>query len=263
MKFLFHTRMNAPALARRTVIAAHRGGALLWPENSLRAFDGAIALGVDQIETDVRLSADGVAFLHHDAALDRTTNATGVASELAWPQLAAIRLKGDGGGTIPPLAALLARLVPSRTDLRLEIKARADGTLQPGLIAEVAERLAAAGMAARTTVTSFDAGYLVQAPKIGALAGRIWLVRRATLEEIGFEDVMARACDLDIPEVAVPIACAGMSDPALAESRSIRLGFFHVNEPGQIARALALRASAFTSDRPDLALAMRDEHGKG
>jgi hypothetical protein len=39
-------------------IAAHRGGALLWPENSLLAYRNAIALGADLLETDIHLTAD-------------------------------------------------------------------------------------------------------------------------------------------------------------------------------------------------------------
>jgi len=42
-----------------TLLAAHRGGSLLWPENSLLAFRNAVALGADFIEFDVHLSKDG------------------------------------------------------------------------------------------------------------------------------------------------------------------------------------------------------------
>ncbi|MGH7342170.1 MAG: glycerophosphodiester phosphodiesterase family protein, partial [Candidatus Rokuibacteriota bacterium] len=50
-------------------IAAHRGGAGLWPENSLAAFAGALALGIDLLELDVHLSADGEVVVIHDATL--------------------------------------------------------------------------------------------------------------------------------------------------------------------------------------------------
>ncbi len=48
---------------------AHRGGADLWPENTMQAFERAIALGVDGIEFDLQLSADGHLLIHHDARL--------------------------------------------------------------------------------------------------------------------------------------------------------------------------------------------------
>ena len=58
-------------------VIAHRGGAALRPENTMTAFDHAVALGAGGIELDVRLSRDGIAVVHHDASLDRTTNASG------------------------------------------------------------------------------------------------------------------------------------------------------------------------------------------
>lgn len=48
---------------------AHRGGAGLWPENTLEAFTHAIDAGVDGIELDVHLSRDGVLVVHHDESL--------------------------------------------------------------------------------------------------------------------------------------------------------------------------------------------------
>ena len=48
---------------------AHRGGAGLWPENTMEAFERAIAAGADGIELDVHLSADGVLVVHHDESL--------------------------------------------------------------------------------------------------------------------------------------------------------------------------------------------------
>ncbi len=54
---------------QRILIIAHRGGAGLAPENTLAAFSGALALDVDGIEMDVRLTADGEPVLYHDARL--------------------------------------------------------------------------------------------------------------------------------------------------------------------------------------------------
>ncbi len=54
----------------RTLQIAHRGGTGLWPENTLGAFERAIDLGVDGIELDVHLSADGKLVVHHDERLN-------------------------------------------------------------------------------------------------------------------------------------------------------------------------------------------------
>ena len=62
-------------------VAAHRGFSEKYPENTMEAFRAAVELGVDQIETDVRITADGELVLHHDATLDRTTTGTGLVKD--------------------------------------------------------------------------------------------------------------------------------------------------------------------------------------
>ena len=52
------------------LVIAHRGGAALWPENTIHAYRHALDMGCDGLELDVRLSADGVGVVHHDARLN-------------------------------------------------------------------------------------------------------------------------------------------------------------------------------------------------
>lgn len=67
---------------------AHRGAGKLAPENTLAAMKAGFAHDYRMVEFDVKLSADGVAFLLHDDTLDRTTDGRGPAGALAWSQLA-------------------------------------------------------------------------------------------------------------------------------------------------------------------------------
>src|SRR5215212_6998154 len=60
----------------KPLVMAHRGGAGLWPENTMLAFERAHDLGVDVIEMDVHSTADGVLVVIHDATVNRTTNET-------------------------------------------------------------------------------------------------------------------------------------------------------------------------------------------
>jgi glycerophosphoryl diester phosphodiesterase len=69
-------------------LCAHRGAGKLAPENTLAAFRVGYAHGYRMAEFDVKLSADGVAFLLHDDTLDRTTNARGRADALTMCELA-------------------------------------------------------------------------------------------------------------------------------------------------------------------------------
>ena len=67
---------------------AHRGAGKLAPENTLAAFRVGASHGYRAFECDVKLAADGVPFLLHDATLRRTTNGHGRAADLSWSELA-------------------------------------------------------------------------------------------------------------------------------------------------------------------------------
>ena len=72
----------------RPLAFAHRGGAGLAPENTIAAFDRGLAAGADGLELDVRLAADGVVVVHHDATVDRTTDRTGPVAAFTADELA-------------------------------------------------------------------------------------------------------------------------------------------------------------------------------
>lgn len=92
----------------RILIAAHRGGHLVAPENSRAAIAEAIAEKADIIEIDVRVTADGVPYVMHDSTLDRTTNGAGSNVDVTYAQLRALRLKGSAESP-PTLQELLVK----------------------------------------------------------------------------------------------------------------------------------------------------------
>lgn len=79
---------NTPFLSLEDPIRlAHRGSRKLWPENTFHAFDGAVDLGYQYIETDIRVTRDDVVVVFHDATLERTTNGVGAISDWDWKDL--------------------------------------------------------------------------------------------------------------------------------------------------------------------------------
>ncbi|MBD0674554.1 glycerophosphodiester phosphodiesterase [Streptomyces sp. CBMA156] len=84
---------------------AHRGGDLGRPENSLAAFEAAVALGYRYLETDVHATADGVLVAFHDSRLDRVTDRTGAVAELPWETVRQARI--GGAEPVPLLEDLL------------------------------------------------------------------------------------------------------------------------------------------------------------
>lgn len=92
-------------------LCAHRGAGKLAPENTLTAMRVGHAHGYAMVEFDVKLSADNVAFLLHDATLERTSSGRGRADALPWRELS--RLDAGGwhsakyaGEMLPTLAAI-------------------------------------------------------------------------------------------------------------------------------------------------------------
>lgn len=97
--------MNILLDATARPVIAHRGNSAHAPENTLEAFQQAVALGVDALEFDVRVTADGVPVVIHDPTLDRTTDASGQVHTLPLAAVreadAGTRFSPDGGRTWP------------------------------------------------------------------------------------------------------------------------------------------------------------------
>jgi glycerophosphoryl diester phosphodiesterase len=95
-----------PILAGAPLLIAHRGGAGLYPENTLHAFERAERCWqADMLELDVRASADGHCVVIHDDTVDRTTDGTGAVADMTLDELRALdagyRFTRDGGRTFP------------------------------------------------------------------------------------------------------------------------------------------------------------------
>jgi len=124
---------------------AHRGGAGDWPENTMPAFEGAVALGYRYVETDAHVTADGVCLAFHDDQLDRVTDRSGVIAELPYAEVRQARV--DGREPIP----LLEDLIGSFPDVRVNIDPKHDAAVDP--LAAVIERT---GAIDRVCVGSFS-----------------------------------------------------------------------------------------------------------
>ena len=104
---------------------AHRGGYLGGPENTLPAFAEAVRLGFRYLETDVRVTADGVLLAFHDARLERITDASGAVAELPWRTVRTARV--GGLEPIPQLEDLLGAF----PEVRFTIDAKTGAAVRP------------------------------------------------------------------------------------------------------------------------------------
>ena len=104
----------------RILLGAHRGDRKNFPENTMEAFRGAVAVGCDAIETDVRMTKDGHLVLIHDRDVKRTTNGEGFVDEMTLDEIRALDAgfwKGEKfvGAMIPTVEEFLEYV--SKTDL--------------------------------------------------------------------------------------------------------------------------------------------------
>jgi glycerophosphoryl diester phosphodiesterase len=240
-----------------TLIASHRGGALLWAENSPTAFRNTAALGVDQVEFDIHPTADGEIVVIHDATLDRTTSGSGPVAERTLGELKALSLKVTEDEHMLTLAELAAIFAPTDIALRMEVKADQAHVPYRGLLAQALEVLDAQDMRARTVVTSFQADVVAEAATIEGLAEVIWLVSPAVQDAIGLGGIFAVAAEVGVRSVSLRANRMDANVLGALRSRGLSVGAWAVNDDETIGRMLELGADVFTTDIPTHALALR------
>jgi len=222
---------------------AHRGGAGDWPENTMPAFEAAVALGYRYLETDVHVTADGVLCAFHDDRLDRVTDRTGVIAELPWSEVR--RAKVGGRETIP----LLEDLLGTWPDARINIDPKHDSAVD-----------ALAAVLARTSA--------VERVCIGAFSDRRLARLRALLgprlcTSLGPAAITKlRAASLTSTSGAFPGACvqvppsyrgAPIVDERFlraAHRRGMPVHVWTVDEPDEMQRLLDLGVDGIMTDRP-------------
>lgn len=254
-----NTPRPAAAVTARTAIVSHRGGAFLWPENSMEAFRNTLSLPLEQAECDVHLSADGVPVVIHDATLGRTTEGSGAVAERPAAELSALRLRGAGAGEgrVPLLADVAALFRDSAMQLQVELKAAPGKMPDPALLPRSLAVLDAAGLRAQSRIIAFEAPLAAAALQAGGLAGVIWLFEPALLCRIGAEGVVgvARAHGFDMVETHI----SALDDALMDRLRKagLKVGVWGANHAASIERALALGVEAMATDDPVLALRLR------
>ncbi|WP_431110873.1 glycerophosphodiester phosphodiesterase [Variovorax paradoxus] len=230
---------------------AHRGAGKLAPENTLAAFRLGAAHGYRMFECDAKLSADGVAFLMHDAKLDRTTSGHGIGGEQPWSVLSQL----DAGGwhsrafAGEPLATLenLARFcLASNHLLNIEIKPTPGTEPETGeAVARQAARLWK-GAAIPPLLTSFQ----VESLK-GAQAVAPELPRGLLLDEL-WSGWLAAATGLECTAVVCNHKLWDAATVAQVHDAGMRALSYTVNDEQAAQRLIDLGTDGIITDRVDL-----------
>jgi glycerophosphoryl diester phosphodiesterase len=233
-------------------IGAHRGDPESAPENTLAAFDAAVALGVDYVETDVVRTADGVLVLLHDDDLDRTTNGQGPVAEATAAEVLALdagswfdqRFSGERVMTVDEFLAW----VEKHDGLGAEIDIKA-----PGIGAELAERYGRSPAKAQLSLCSAIASELADAKRVDPEIPCFLILEDPDADPVE----LVQACNADGGDMP----CEWLDPPLISRMRELGLGIMGstANEEDALRELVRRGADFVDSDRPRTALVVRRE----
>lgn len=246
------------------VIVAHRGASSTYPENTLASFRAAVELGAPVVELDVRLTADGVPVVMHDADVSRTTDGAGLVHELTAERVAALNA-GDPASPEPvPTLGQALELMSGRAAAALEIK-NLPG--DPGFtdgepIAEsIHAELARTGFEGPVLVLSFNPRSVAASKAIAPDVPTGFLAAPPVDPREALEHVVQAGHDLLLPGTRslIPAGPAFVRD---AHAVGVRVGTWTVDDPQTVGMLLDRGVDAIASNDPAMALAVLAERGR-
>jgi glycerophosphoryl diester phosphodiesterase len=237
---------------------AHRGSRILWPENTMHAFSGAVdGLGYHYLEIDVRLTSDHVPIVFHDAKLDRTTSGRGKVVEHTLEEIQYLDaaynfdpendypLRGTGIGV-----STLEELYGAWPDVRLNIDLKAQG--EEWAVAEVIRSFDAEH---RTLIGSFTDRRIARFRRI--TRGRVAVSSGPTAAALMYVASRAgRTIHRKVQAYQVPFNYRGTRiDAKLIDAvheAGAHIHLWTVNEPDDMRRFIDMGVDGIVTDRPDL-----------
>ena len=230
---------------------AHRGAGRLAPENTLAAFRVGAGHGYRAFECDVKLSADGVPFLIHDATLERTTPARGLATTLTWAELS--RLDAGSwhgcawaGEPLPSLDAIARYCLRNGFALNIELKPALPETAHATgrSVAEAAAGLWA-GAAVPPLLSSFEPAALA-----GARDGAPHLPRALLLDTLR-DGWLGEAASLACAAVVAHHPLLDADVIGRIHDAGLRALSYTVNDPAEACRLVACGIDGLITDAVD------------
>lgn len=237
---------------------SHRGGAGLWPENTMEAFSRSVGMGYRWMETDIHLTSDGVVVCLHDPTLERTTNGGGEVAKLAWREVQRL----DAGYTHHPGQGFpfrgkgvripsLEEVAGSFPDLCMVLELKADHTEEALL--RLIRRMR---LGDRVIVGSFSDARLARVRELSGgaiptstgerevrqLVKAAWLGRPARTENAA----------LQIPPRSGLLPLVTSRTVRAYHRMGLQVHVWTINDPARMERLLDRGVDGIMTDRPDL-----------
>jgi len=231
---------------------AHRGSRVLWPENTMVAFQGAVDLGYRYLETDVHVSRDGRVVIFHDDTLERLTDGAGRFEHHDWDELrtldAAYRFRPDDGYPLRGTGIgmpLLEEAVTTFPDQMFNIDLK-----QRGIASTVAAAVRRLGIEDRVMIGSFwDRRIRVfrrEAPGVATSAGP------REVAAARFAGLRGAADAYQVPErgSGLRVVTPRFIDGAHRNGKQVHV--WTVDHPDDMRRLLGMGVDGIITDRPDV-----------
>jgi glycerophosphoryl diester phosphodiesterase len=272
-------------------LQGHRGARALFPENTLEGILATLALGVDGIELDIAVTADGVPVVTHDPALGRdlVRGADGeflpgqgplvlnlTSTELATYDVGRIRPGSDlaarfpiqagrDGLRIPHFEAILRATQGCPARMEVELKTHADhphSTVSPEAMADIVLAVAdGCGARALLVPRSFDWRSLAHLRRVAPEMKLVWLSE--TADSTTMAEVRDRSAGSNAPGWAPAHSGLTAELVAQAQEAGLRVLPWTVNDPERVAELIGWGVDGICTDDPVMARTVMAKAGMG
>ena len=254
-------------LEHRPLVMAHQGRKGLRPENTLSAFEHAVALGVDVLEMDIHTTADGVPVVMHDKTVDDTTNGTGPILSFTLAELKELDAgyawtPDDGqtfpyrgqGITVPTLEEVFAAF--PGMPMNIEIK-----QAEPSMVSTFCQLIRDYERADQVLVASFDdetiTEFREECPEVATSTGTDETVILYALSRLFLEATYGAPADAaQVPEYRSGLHVLAPRFVDAAHNRNLEVHAWTINDEDDMQRMVDLGVDGIITDYPDRLLAL-------
>ena len=223
----------------RPLIIGHRGASAVAPENTIAAFEAAIAAGADGIEFDVRLARDGVPVVIHDETLYRTNRVRQRVADSSVDQLNEF--------DVPSLAQVFELFVSNKLILYLEIKGK-----ETQLAEECCRLVEQYRLKERVIFECFEHSALQTIKNIDST------LRTAALFQPPASFIVKRALRIEANEIALHHRLTNKRTVERSRLADLNVVTWTVDDPAWIKRAQELGIHALITNDPSALIAARN-----
>ncbi len=247
-------------------IISHRGANREAPQNTLPAFKRSFEIGVDGIETDVHLTADGVPVICHNYTIDKTSNGRGAIREMNFDVFKQFDFGSyfnyDFEGTKAPSLDELLSLCENQDMSTLNIEIKPSLEHDVSVVRKTIDMVKEHGLFDKLLISSFSSHMLVEAKKVDRACPTAYLYSADKKETYR---MMFRAADF-----ARELGCCALHPQLIyvnqkyiddAHAKGIKVNVWTVNKEKDIIRLAQMGVDGLITDVPDYTKKVLSENG--